>query len=454
MAFLRTTPWTAAALIAGALLVTLLWPSQVSAQTVSPGTGFQPIFGGTGQGPLVHEHVDATLTIVAAGDSNVAEAESAGIVTPVTASMPERRGFYTEMNPQFAAGWRTPRLQFNATAASDVRSYGNFNDVLVMSHAGQFNLTGQFGRATTFSINEGVAYAPAFLNGIFALTPASVESTVSSSAANNTFDSEHSYSSGSTLNIAQALTKRTSVSLNADLQYTTYRGGVPGYSDQDFYHAGSSLIHGLGRNTHLQFGYRFGDGQYLGQSSRTTEHNVEIGFDHSRALSATRRSTFAMTLGSSITKGPFFGATAESSISEQYHLTGSVSYSRQVSRTWFVLGTYQRALNYIQGLAQPVFMDSVAASTHGFVTRRTDLSLSASYSAGAAGIAGGSPFSTYAGDMRWRVALSRSLAIYTEYLYYFYDFNGALTRPPNVPSRFARNGVRVGVTAWVPVRQR
>ena len=438
--------------LAGALLIAALYPSNAFGQAM-PATGFQPIFGGTELARPLEQHIDAMVTVVAAGDSDVATAEAAGVLTPVSASMPERRGFYTELNPQLMAGWRKPHLQFNVTAGSDVRGYGNFNDVLVMSHAGQLNLSGQLGRGTTFAVNEGVTYAPAFLYGVFSVVPSAVESTVSSSVSNNTFDNERSYSSGTNATITHSLTARTTLSFNSDLQYTTFRGNVPGYSDMHSYHAGSRLSHGLSRNTHFLLGYRFGDGQYLGQPSTTTEHNIEIGFNHSRALSATRQATFAFTVGSSITKGPLLGE-AVTQIGEQYHLTGSASYTRQVSRTWSVLGSYQRGLNYIQGLPQPVFTDAVTASTHGFLARRTDLLVSAAYSLGDAGPTLQSPFSTYTGDIRVRTGLSRSLAIYTEYLYYFYDFSGTFALPPNVPSRFGRNGVRVGVSAWVPVMQR
>src|SRR6185437_5638450 len=109
--------------LAGAALAAVLYPGAAFGQVV-PATGFQPIFGGSTQGPPLRQHVDAMLTVVAAGDSDVARAEAAGVVTPVSASTPERRGFYTELNPQLMAGWRKPHVQFNVTAASDVRGYG------------------------------------------------------------------------------------------------------------------------------------------------------------------------------------------------------------------------------------------------------------------------------------------------------------------------------------------
>ena len=63
-------------------------------------------------------------------------------------------------------------------------------------------------------------------------------------------------------------------------------------------------------------------------------------------------------------------------------------------------------------------------------------------------------FTTYTGDVRLRYALGRTWATYAEYLFYYYTFNRNLTLIPGIPPGLTRNGLRVGVTLWVPVRER
>ena len=63
-------------------------------------------------------------------------------------------------------------------------------------------------------------------------------------------------------------------------------------------------------------------------------------------------------------------------------------------------------------------------------------------------------FDTYTGNVDVRYALTPAWAVYVEYLYYYYDFRGtAHCRPVFRPS-LERNGVRVGLTLWVPVTRR
>jgi hypothetical protein len=63
-------------------------------------------------------------------------------------------------------------------------------------------------------------------------------------------------------------------------------------------------------------------------------------------------------------------------------------------------------------------------------------------------------FDTYTGDVNVRYAVTRTLAVFGEYFYYFYDIqNGALLLP-GMPPGLKRNGVRVGLTFWMPTVRR
>ena len=45
--------------------------------------------------------------------------------------------------------------------------------------------------------------------------------------------------------------------------------------------------------------------------------------------------------------------------------------------------------------------------------------------------------------------MKRSFALYSEYLYYYYDLRGQAGLAPGLPSVFEQHGIRVGFTLFV-----
>src|SRR5262249_32169878 len=124
-----------------------------------------------------------------------------------------------------------------------------------------------------------------------------------------------------------------------------------------------------------------------------------------------------------------------------------------ISRTWNARAAYRRGSEYIESLARPVFTDALTVATEGSLSRRTDLSLSAAYSAGDPGLTGvEAPFTTSTGNARYRVTLNSTWAMYTEYFYYYYDFKPSLSLPQGVRPQLTRNSVRVGLTLSMGTR--
>jgi hypothetical protein len=127
-----------------------------------------------------------------------------------------------------------------------------------------------------------------------------------------------------------------------------------------------------------------------------------------------------------------------------------------MTRDWSAQGKYDRGLQYIDGLQAPVYTDALTGAVTGFLSRRTDLSLSAASSTGQlqqTGTPGG--VRTYTGDARLRFALGRTLSTYVEYLYYYYNFEQGVQLPAGVPAGLTRNGIRVGLTLLTtPVEHR
>ena len=56
---------------------------------------------------------------------------------------------------------------------------------------------------------------------------------------------------------------------------------------------------------------------------------------------------------------------------------------------------------------------------------------------------------TYTGQVKIRYGLKRSVALYSEYLYYYYDQRGQDQLVRGLPAVFEQHGVRVGVSLFI-----
>jgi hypothetical protein len=127
---------------------------------------------------------------------------------------------------------------------------------------------------------------------------------------------------------------------------------------------------------------------------------------------------------------------------------GEVGVSYPVSLRWHVSTVYQRRIQTLAVLSEPVATDGARLRIAGVMGRRVDVAFQARYTQGgsAAGLRGGR-LSTTQGEARLRFALSRSVALSGEYLYYRYDFGDRLLAP-DLPGFLERHGLRVGVSVF------
>jgi hypothetical protein len=103
-------------------------------------------------------------------------------------------------------------------------------------------------------------------------------------------------------------------------------------------------------------------------------------------------------------------------------------------------------------LAEPVFSNGFTAVLNGLFTQRLGISVSSGYSAGESALyTRASTFNTYATSLQVRYALARMWAANVQYVYYYYEFLGKAQLPPGVSPNLERNGLRAGLTLWMPV---
>jgi hypothetical protein len=85
----------------------------------------------------------------------------------------------------------------------------------------------------------------------------------------------------------------------------------------------------------------------------------------------------------------------------------------------------------------------------GLMGRHVDVSASAGYVLGRSALSLDSQrFDAYTGTVRGRYAVARSVALYTEYLYYYYDLHRLQALTLGLPPIYEQHGVRVGLMLW------
>jgi hypothetical protein len=386
---------------------------------------------------------------------NLAEAFDQDVVADIgTAdrSLFAGSGFYTTVTPQLVFGTSGDRLRFGFNAASDARYYADLHKLYTTAHSAGIGLIAQLTPSASMSLNQAVTYSPALFSGLFAGGATAGLGSVLPSESSYLLESNPSYGYATTANFTQKLSERGSIAFDASFRYNDFTGSNPGYADVRSEDVGSRYQYAVSRGLNLRVGYSFRRGQYIG-SLVSTEHNIDVGIGYSRPLSRTRKTTFGFGLGPTLASAPLPSGSSQD-VRQQYRVVADLVLTHQMGRTWSVQGAYHRGLGYIEGFQSPVYTAGYATTAGGFLNRRTDVSLSAAYSTGESLTGSSSPFNTYSGNARLRFALGRMLATYVEYVFYDYQFNHSIQLPPGIPPALTRNGVRTGLTLWIPVRSR
>jgi hypothetical protein len=180
------------------------------------------------------------------------------------------------------------------------------------------------------------------------------------------------------------------------------------------------------------------------RAARTQSHDLDFGVDYSRPLSFSRRTTIAVRTGSVL-------ITAADG--RGYRLTGEASANHQLGRRWIGRLSYLRGLQFIGGLAEPVFSDTLNITLDGRPRRRIEATLSTGVSLGRTGLdATAARYSGYSGTARLRRIITPRFALDTRYVYSQYRLTDSLHPTVAVASR-PYHSVQAGFTWWVGGRR-
>jgi len=417
--------------------------------------GFQPLPGGlfgATENRTARHRLDFSLSLAEAYDSDVPpELRGIGPSDALVSGGSTMFMGHTEYH------WQSSRVQVGATGESALRHYNQLAQLKPFSYSGGIGLSARLGGRTTLLANQTAAYSPSYLYGLFPSTAADSPGDAIPAAPDYAASDFDSFTYGTTVALTQGLTPRSRFSASGEIRYTDIAHETATLGDVNSQGIRGEFSHNLALHTAVQIGYEFragtfGYGGVVAPGASATEQRILVGFEHSRQLSATRRMIFDANLGSSVVSP---SASADGSDPRRKYLpSGDVTVAWQFSESWQARAAFRRGLEYVPGLSEPVFANGFTADVGGLLTSRLDCTASARYSRGASAFNRDAlAFDTYGADLRIRFAVTRTLAVYGAYLYYFYDFPRAALAP-GVPPSLERNGVRAGLTLWIPAVRR
>jgi hypothetical protein len=457
------------------LIVSLLVglpPAPVIAQSTEQGSGqtteqgsqgsednkfSRPFRGLFGLGDEGRKGLDVSGSLFGAYDDNLTATLPGASIDPRF----QRSGEYAGATGQLSFNWQGERAAFNSWAGSSTSYYPDEASHFVTSYTGGAGVTAPLGRRSSIRVSESVIYTPYFLFGFLPSVPPIDElpNQPIEVGTDFTITDQAALRYLTNVNLERSLSREASLSVYYGFGLTNYQDQNAGYRQQ---RVGALFRRRLTRNAHLRLGYGYRTATYSdipslgGGSTRHESHDVDAGVDYSRALSLSRRTKVSFMTGSSIlVRDTPTGAAALPGASTRVVLTGSASLVREVGRTWRTGMMAARTTTFSDVLLEPVTSNSVSVFAGGLLSRRQELTFRGSYSAGDVGTSGvQNGFATYLGSAAWRIALTRHLAAFATYLYYHYDFGRGVNLPTGVASKLDRQGVRVGISGWLPLLRR
>jgi hypothetical protein len=242
-------------------------------------------------------------------------------------------------------------------------------------------------------------------------------------------------------------TKRATLAFDGSIGLTDFRNESTRFKD---YAVGGKFSYRLSTRMSAKLGYRYRRGTYsLFPGAQPIEgHDLDVGIDYNRALSVSRKTTVSFSTGSSAFRSYGLNGTG---YGMHYGVVGHVTLNREIGRSWSAHANYDRGLQFVPGLYDAFFTDSVALGVGGFAGRRIRLNASGNYAVGAYGPAGGRNYATYSGNVTAQVAVWRFAALTTRYFYYHYKFDGTVALPTGVRQGVDRQGVSAGLDLWLPL---
>ena len=431
-----------------------------SAQSQPPGPArpFRGLFGGNEADPRSRQALNLQASFFSAYDDNVlADRGQGGVPDPRYMTS----GFYAGATTSLDYRRRWGRVSFDLSGGTLLRYYPSMSDFNSASEWASAGFSAALTRKTTLRASQGVSYSPFYSYGWFAGLNPTVTGEVVRPNSDYVVYKRPLFESTTAVDLARRVTRRSSLNFFYNLNRADFRQSADvsdptlteGYKTQN---AGARFSYSATSRTSLRFGYSYQASRYGALVLRNQQiegHNVEIGFEYARAFVRDRTTTFGVSTGGSVTDSPYNPYLINAANTSYYYNVPVDAYlEHPFGRAWNARLSYTRNLQFVEGLTEPFFSNAATATLRGYVGRRVYLTTSAAYSNGTGIYSSlGRGITAYTGTVQSQFALSRTTALFAQYFYYHYEIDGRLLAPPGPTQRFDRQGIRAGLSFWLPL---
>jgi hypothetical protein len=186
-----------------------------------------------------------------------------------------------------------------------------------------------------------------------------------------------------------------------------------------------------------------------------TAHDLDLGVDYRKALSFSRRTSLTFSSGAA--------AISTEGIT-QYLATGAAGLQHRIGRSWTASATFDRRLQVLEGISQPVVANGLTTTVGGMFGRRAGMRVRGSMMEGRLGVPvaattettapGLGTITTFKTEARVLYTLWRGWQWYAEHFYYQHDLSNPALLSTGVPASLTRSGVRTGVELQMALLRR
>lgn len=338
-------------------------------------------------------------------------------------------------------------VAFNAHAGSFAR-YARAYDRPSIGHDASASVATEFALSSRVrgSVEASAGYQPASVLNLF--PDMFQDQSAPDILVGYQFDGplEHYVSTAAAAGLTYGLSSRSNLSVA--YQYSE-SNGLSAEGSQSYQSLSAGFSHTIARGLALRLGYGRRLGRYGADENADTfkNHDIDAGVDFNRSLSVSRRTTLTFSTGTTfVTDG----------VNERYDFVGSASLGHQVGRDWSTAVSYNRNVEFVEVVTQPVFSDSFVASVEGLIGRRLSMHFAAGASFGNVGVStdAGNGYNAYQAAASMQTALSRYMGVTFGYVYYDYSFDGRDFLPDTIRQRDRRHTAHVSVDLFLPLFQR
>lgn len=449
------------------LIVLAAAPALAQGVSARPPSG--GLFGETRSDAGKRDALTGVMTISEGQDSDL-PSEFRGELPGQAANTIATGGYSTMLVGALDYARNRRRVQLSANALTSFRYYRRLDDVSPVSHVASLGAGFSLPKQGRLQITQTAAYSPSYLYRLFpTAAPQDPGEGVQTSPDFRLLRTDsYAYDTRMALSFGSQLGTR--VTTTAEYGLTDFRHESLARPDRTIYTAGSTLSHALSRAGGVSIGYLYRSSD-LNARGTTNEHRLTMGLVYSPALSVSRRLIFHVNVSPTLLQIPRLAAPAAAAApddtggvpddtgleapaasqgrQQRLRVQGEASVDYPFGLKWRTTARYLRDVSYLAVLDEPVYTNGVRVELAGMFGRRVDVSVLAGYATGLSTFSRNNrDLVTYSGDAKIRFALSRNLAMYSEYLYYYYDFGGQAGLAPDLPRVYEQRGIRVGITLF------